>query len=368
MNAHQSLLAYFPDDYFAARERFAALARKGGANLGAYPVAARGPGSEPLSIDTAYFGDPSPSGVLLVSSGIHGVEGLAGSAIQQRFMDELADAPALAEGCGVLLVHALNPYGFAWLRRANENNVDLNRNGLASFPGPTNDAYASLATLLSPHSSDAKADFFIGKLLLHTLRYGPHTLLQAVAGGQYAFPQGLFYGGNDQQESIRVFAQILGSPPIARVRRLLHIDLHTGLGAYGRYKLLPAHVDDPRAPHELGAWFGSQAVAVSRRRGIGAYEVSGHIGALSARILGEARVFALTLEFGTYSLLRVIRCLRRENWLHHHGANDSILRQRSKREIVECFCPHARSWRYRVLEQGVGVLKQACRGFFAAGA
>ncbi len=365
MKAPQSLLAYFPNDYFAARERFVALAGKASANVGAYPLAARGPGSKPLSIDTAYFGDPSPRHVLLVSSGIHGVEGFAGSAIQQRFIDELNDGPALTEGCGVLLVHALNPYGFAWLRRANENNVDLNRNGLERFPGPSNDAYARLATLLSPQGLEARADFFTGKLLLYALRFGPHTLLQAIAGGQYAFPLGLFYGGNEQQESIRVFAQILRSPPVASARCLLHIDLHTGLGRYGHYRLLPTHPGDLRVLHELNAWFGNRAVAASRRRGVGAYEVSGHIGAMSARTLAEAEVYALTLEFGTYSLLRVIRCLRGENWLHHHRANDSALRQRAKTEIAECFCPRAPSWRYRVLEQGVVVLRQACRGFFA---
>ena len=366
MNAPQSALAYFPNDYFAARERFVALAGRAGANMSAYPLAARGPRSAPLSIDTAYFGDPSPSRLLLVSSGIHGVEGLAGSALQQRYIDKLADGLALPEGCGILLVHALNPYGFAWLRRANENNVDLNRNALPTFPGPANNAYAKLATLLSPRSSRLRADFFTARLLLCALRYGPHTVLQAVAGGQYAFPQGLFYGGNERQESIRVFANILASPPIARIRRLLHIDLHTGLGAYGRYKLLPAHVQDDSALRDLGTWFGDQAVAASRRRGVGAYEVSGHIGALSARILSEARVYALTLEFGTYSLLRVISCLRRENWLHHHGPKDSALSQRSKTEIVQCFCPKAPRWRRQVLEQGTAVLKQACRGFFAA--
>lgn len=366
MNARQSLLEYFPDDYFAARERFVALARKAGASLRAYSLTARGPGAKCLSIDAAYFGDPSPTRVLLVSSGIHGVEGFAGSAIQQCFIDQLPDASALSGGCGILLVHVLNPYGFAWLRRANENNVDLNRNGLANFPGPANYAYARLATLLSPQSLGAKADVFTAKLLLHTLRYGPHTVLQAIAGGQYAFPEGLFYGGSEQQESIRVFTQILGTTPIVKVRRLLHIDLHTGLGAYGRYKLLPAHVEDPCALRELGAWFGNHAVTASRRRGMRAYEVSGHIGELSARILREARVYALTLEFGTYSSLRVIRCLHRENRLHHHGANDTALDRQRKAEIVECFCPRARRWRYRVLEQGVGVLKQACRGFFAA--
>ena len=28
----------------------------------------------------------------------------------------------------VVMIHALNPYGMAWVRRVNEDNVDLNRN------------------------------------------------------------------------------------------------------------------------------------------------------------------------------------------------------------------------------------------------
>ncbi len=247
----------------------------------------------------------------------------------------------------------------------NENNVDLNRNGLASFPGPTNDAYARFAALLSPTSSGAVTDFFTVKLLLQALRHGPHRVLQAIAGGQYDFPEGLFYGGTEQQESIRVFTQILATPRLAKVRRLLHIDLHTGLGAYGHYTLLPAQMD-PSVLHELEAWFGTHTVAASRTRGMGAYEVNGHIGALSARLLAEARVYAVTLEFGTYSALRVIRCLRRENQLHHQGTSNSLSGRQHKAEMMECFCPRARRWRYRVLEQGMNVLKQACRGFFAA--
>ncbi len=32
------------------------------------------------------------------------------------------------QNTGALLIHALNPYGFAWTRRVTEDNVDLNRN------------------------------------------------------------------------------------------------------------------------------------------------------------------------------------------------------------------------------------------------
>ena len=51
-----------------------------------------------------------------------------------------------------VLLHALNPFGFAWRRRVNEDNVDLNRNFLLDDEGYVGcpDGYAHLDPLLLP--------------------------------------------------------------------------------------------------------------------------------------------------------------------------------------------------------------------------
>src|SRR5262245_8496682 len=116
---------YFSPDYFTARERFREDAARAGARLQALPLRAKGPKGEELSIEIATFGSDNPQRVLLHSSGLHGVEGFAGSAIQLQL---LRNIPPLAADAALILVHILNPYGMAWLRRVNENNVDLNRN------------------------------------------------------------------------------------------------------------------------------------------------------------------------------------------------------------------------------------------------
>src|ERR1044071_4619533 len=114
---------FFSPDYSTARGRFREAAARAGGRLEAIALDPKGPKGESLGIDIVWFGAVSPRRVVLHSSGLHGVEGFAGSAIQLQL---LADLPILPEDAAIVVVHALNPYGMVWLRRFNENNVDLN--------------------------------------------------------------------------------------------------------------------------------------------------------------------------------------------------------------------------------------------------
>ena len=98
---------------------------------------------------------------------------------------------ALPRGVALVLIHALNPYGFAWVRRANEENVDLNRNFLlAGEPYAGSPArYAALDALLNPKHPPRRLDLFRLRAMASILRHGMPQLKQAVAGGQYDFPQ-----------------------------------------------------------------------------------------------------------------------------------------------------------------------------------
>lgn len=81
---------------------------------------------------------------IIHSSGTHGVEGYLGSAVQIRFLHEMimqnekqieSNLQTSSSSHGkvrkILLIHAVNPFGMRNHRRANENNVDLNRNVLS---------------------------------------------------------------------------------------------------------------------------------------------------------------------------------------------------------------------------------------------
>jgi len=351
---------YFPRDYLGGRERFRAVAQDRAGETHGYPIEARGAAGEALSIDTAYFGGERPRRLLIVSSGTHGVEGFAGGALQCGFLSEF-DPASLSGSEGLLFVHALNPYGFAHLRRANENNVDLNRNNLARFPGPPNPAYARLNSWLNPPTPPGGIDFFILKGLWYLLRQGEAAVKQAIAGGQYEFPRGIFYGGRAREKSLGVLEQILRDPRLSGVEHVLHLDLHTGLGRSGRYKLLVDFPPDSTEFNRAAAWFGEKNVASNHPETSIAYKVSGLLSRVTGAVFDRAQVFPIVLEFGTYDMVRLIRVLRAENRLHFHGDKHSPAADRIKRAMVETFCPASDAWRRRFIEDGMRVLARALR-------
>jgi predicted deacylase len=345
---------YFPTDYFAARSAF--RVRAANAEQNAHPIAAPGPNGEALSINSAYLGSPTPRQLVVITSGIHGVEGYAGSALQQLWLAEFAGA--LPADTGVLLVHALNPYGFAHNRRANEHNVDLNRNALANFPGPANPGYRSLNAWLNPSSPTPRLGDFAWRALPLLLRHGRAALAQAIAAGQYEFPQGLFYGGREREPSLAIFAGLLAAPRFAGVQRVVHLDLHTGLGRYGKYQLL---LEEPPATREfehLTRGFGVQAVKSDHASHATHYSAHGILPTLTRRAFPNAFTLAATVEFGTFGPATLLRILRAENRVHHHGARRSGDAAHIRRALRDALAPHDPTWRAAVIASGRQVFAQ----------
>ncbi|HLH31955.1 MAG TPA: DUF2817 domain-containing protein, partial [Terriglobia bacterium] len=164
---------FFSPDYFTARNRFRKLAEKAGGTLETIRISAKGPNGEDLTIDIVWFGASEPRRVVVHSSGLHGVEGFAGSAIQLQL---LSDVPVLPADTAVFVVHILNPYGMSWLRRVNEHNVDLNRNFRepGTYRGAPDD-YAKANWFINP-ATPPSHDLYFAKLALLVMRYGMTAL------------------------------------------------------------------------------------------------------------------------------------------------------------------------------------------------
>ncbi|MBV8126085.1 MAG: DUF2817 domain-containing protein [Planctomycetaceae bacterium] len=134
----------FSSDYATARSKFVETAAFAKAEMASFRHELLGPRGEELVTDVAWLGPRSAKHVLVTISGVYGVEGFVGSAVQIEWLRR-SEQQRLQSDSAVLLIHAMNPYGFAWLRRTNEDNIDLNRNWMDfDKPLPVNAGYEEL--------------------------------------------------------------------------------------------------------------------------------------------------------------------------------------------------------------------------------
>jgi hypothetical protein len=347
----------FSPDYTTARTRFREAAARAGAALHAIGLTATGPRGEPLAIDIAWLGAPRPRHVFLHTTGMHGVEAYTGSAVQLALLDS---PPAPGPEEAVILVHVLNPYGMAWLRRTNENNVDLNRNFLMngeSFTGAPV-LYRALDPLLNPASPPGH-DAFSVRAAAFAVRRGFHRVKQAIAEGQYEFERGLFFGGRELQESPRLFCAWLAEH-LGYAAYVFALDLHTGLGRRGTDTVVVEAATSVTAPSALGGALGR--TLVDPKRPSVAYTVRGSYGAALARLLPRTRIDFALQEIGTYPPLKVLHALREENRWHFHG--DGSIGHPAKLRLREALCPAAVDWRRKAVSRGVTLARAAARWSF----
>ena len=354
----------FSPDYQTARRRFLNSANRLGWRVLSYPLDLKGPAGETLSLDAA-ISPGRGSQTLVISSGLHGVEGFFGSAVELAWMESSsrnAESPVRQ-----VLLHALNPYGFAYRRRVNEENVDLNRNFLLDgkrYAGCPAD-YSRLDEFLNPKSPPTRRDFFTLKALALIARHGKANLQQAIAAGQYEYPKGLFYGGKEPSWLQRLLSQHLDEW-LGGSRDVVHLDLHTGLGPWGECNIL---VDYPLKPHlenRLQTWFGRGAFEAYASKSVN-YQAQGGLGRWLAATQPKRDYSFAFVEFGTYGAIQILEGLRAENRAHYWDKATPELLGPYQATLVELFCPANAKWRQRVIEKSLERLAQATKGLESAG-
>ena len=344
---------FFRPDYAACRELFLQLGEGGDELIHAINPA---PGPDGLELSTEFLrlGPRDAERALIMVSGTHGAEGFAGSAIQCAW---LASRPHLPDDMAVLLVHGLNAFGFAHLRRVNENNVDLNRNFIDhEYNHPENVGYAKIGGAMAAADLDgpgrAAADTALARL---QKEMGALNVMRAI-GGQYDAPQGMFYGGRMPVWSNRALREYLPSL-LPNVRRAAYVDIHTGLGPSGHGSRYCYHAKGT-AEHDLGRlWWGKEMTAAAAKINHGK---TGH-GAMEA--LAPAQVVCLTLEFGTLPFDGVLAALRDEHALWWHGGDRDG--QAVKSAFKAAFCRADKDWRARGVEQGLEIAADTLVGLAA---
>ncbi|MDH5710936.1 MAG: M14 family metallopeptidase [Gammaproteobacteria bacterium] len=319
-----------------------------------------GPEGEALTSSVAWLGDAEAEHVLVLQSATHGVEGFAGSAIQLDTLKRLT-AEKLPGGIAILFIHVINPYGFAWLRRVNEQGIDLNRNFVDfNQPLPANEGYTQLADQILPLSLTGW-DRASQKLSAYRDEYGQSEFEKAVSSGQYEYADGLFYGGTAPSQSRLNLEKIIDDYELHNRRSVAVIDIHTGLGPFGYGEVICDHPPGSAGVKLARTWFGESVTEPALGSSTSVQKL-GLIDYLWHRRLGE-KVCFVTLEFGTYSVEQMFEVLRRDHFMHRQtidwGASET---QQVKQAIRKFFYPATPDWQEMVLMRGRQCIDQALQG------
>jgi hypothetical protein len=343
----------FSQSYAQARSRFRDNAARVGARLSAVPLPiAKGRDGELLATDMAWLGPERPRGIVIVTAGTHGVEGYAGSGFQCSLLAEQG-ARWSRDGIGLVLVHALNPFGFSYGCRVNEDNVDLNRN-FVDFAKPLP---ASSAVYERLHEAIVPAEWTDPRRgqadkVIHDAwtELGERVFQDGVCRGQYAYPDGLFYGGRAASWSNSTWRAVLAGLPRS-ARYVVHIDLHTGLGPFGYGEILFPLAADTASMSWAAEWYEHLGLRIAGSRESSATSIGGAMNQAVLDSSSSRASLSITLEFGTVEFRRMFEALRAENWLRLRAPAGFAAAAQIRKEVLDCFYPSDSGWRASIVER-----------------
>jgi len=359
-------LTWFKETYDESRTAFTEIIgrlqkRFGNLERGALQVPSAT--DKDLTIDYAYLpAQASPQGLVIVTSGVHGAEGFAGSGVLRFIASDIVGAgKADTQNTGYLFIHAVNPYGFRYGRRVSENNVDLNRNfgtGDEHFKRK-NPAYVGMQKVLNPDgpaSASWPAHFkLVAKGAREAAKIGMGGMIQAVGVGQYEVPQGIMFGGKDFEPQQRLLQPLFlkKSQPYGKV---LILDLHTGYGRRGYMHLLPNPPENDAERERMKKVFGNYPIETAGDGG-DFFSSDGDYSTYVSRLLtskGKTTV-PMLIEFGTVDSqtyrgsLKTLTRLIRENQMHWHDAVSKTAETNIRRNFRELFFPKNLQWRKKLI-------------------
>lgn len=359
----------FSSDYASARSKF--LAAAGAASLQVHSYAHPLPGrdGEALAMDVVVDGLANAERLFIVSSACHGVEGYCGSGVQVHALHNDAwRARACEAGVAVLYIHALNPYGFSHLRRATHENVDLNRNFQDfSQPLPVNAPYADIHGILLPDTwppdpeNQAAVDAYIEM-------HGLSAYQTAVTRGQYAFPDGMFFGGTAPTWSNQTLRHVLREHAGA-ARHVAWMDLHTGLGPSGLGERIFACRDDAQALQRARNWWGGGGktpVTSFYDGSSSSASLTGLMWSVIYEECPEAQYTSIAMEYGTLPVVEMLASLRAEHWLNKHPEASPELHLSIRQGMMDAFYIDTDAWREQIVLQATEAMYQAAAGLAAS--
>lgn len=331
---------------------------------------------EQLYVDTLFLPSKKTENLIVLTTGVHGMEGYIGSVMLEVFFEEIY--PTLnTENTGVLVVANVNPYGMKHYRRYNENNVDLNRNFILdwdSFDLDSNKEYPTVQKFLEPGGKVGnalwhEAGFYL-RLGKEAVFSGADTISDALLTGQYRSPNGVYYGGVGDEKSTVYLKSLFNDCLDSRYGdydNIVHIDIHSGYGP--RYNMVIFNsVYETETEAESVKAFGYDHVIAHDSDSFYATtgDTTDYFYRLADQKKSDKELFSTCFEFGTigdafFDTILSLKYTVDENRVLQNPGGNKKTEEMIHENYMELYYPTETKWREKTIQDFVtatnGVLK-----------
>lgn len=301
--------------------------------------------NEILTTETAYICDSDhPEKLLIVTSGMHGVEGFVGSEMVNRVITKHYKSMNTSK-TALLVINFINPWGMKYFRRVNRYNIDINRNFIHGEK-PYNAHFNQIAPLVNAS--------WLGKLRsLSLIRYyftlfkciidnGILNTNQAIFSGQYELSEQIYFGGIESTLEQQNVLNLINHFTEDSVKQVVHFDLHTGYGPRNELSLINSSYD------ALNPFLWKRNLKLEH------VEISDVHGDMIdyLYLLGKQKhrdVFHTCVEFGTlgHSLYHKFESLRvtiLENAIWQGQVESQKIKEKILKKFINIYCPNEEHW------------------------
>ena len=300
--------------------------------------------------------------LIVLTTGVHGMEGYIGSVMLDVFFEEIYDG-LNKDDTGVLVVANVNPYGMKYMRRYNENNVDLNRNFIMDwerFDLSSNKDYPKVQNFLEPVGKIGNAFWhevgFYLNLAKEAIFTGADVISDALLTGQYESPQGVYYGGTGDEASTKYLKGVFNDCLEGEYENIVHIDIHSGYGP--RYNMVIFNsVYETMTEAETKEAFGYDYVISHDSESFYATtgDTTDYFYRLAESKNTDKELFSTCFEFGTIGdeFMDTILSLKYtvdENRNHWYPTGNNTSAEVVKENYYELFYPTEKEWREKTIE------------------
>lgn len=375
VTADKTAAAYYRETYDAARAAFlekAAGLKKEYRGCEDFTISVPSARDKDLTVNILHVpAQAAKKRLLVLSCGVHGVEGYVGSAVMLMFMKEFMNMALLKE-TGVLFIHGVNPYGFRHNRRVTENNIDLNRNSSADEKLYTtkNTGYPEVASLINPEGKLSTTSpgnlFFHIKGIFNIARKSMGVLRQAILQGQYEFPKGVYFGGKQAEPQISALIAP-AKKTMSGYSLIMQIDLHTGYGERGTLHLFPNPIKDPVLKSKTEKIF--TGYRIDWGDGADFYTVTGDFTGFMEQLAAGKTFIPMAFEYGTLDSQTTMGAMKSlhitilENQGTQFGYASEKDEAQVKKNFREMYYPSSDMWRVKVIADSRKLFESSLRNF-----